>query len=215
MIIAVINETSAAGRNADILRALEPTGHTILNVGMTEPGAPPELTYIETGFLAALLLYTGRVEYVVGGCGTGQGFVNSVLQYPGVFCGLVLEPSDALLFSRINAGNCVSLALNKGYGWAGEINLRFIFEQLFGALGEGYPAARAQVQAQSRARLSAVSVATHLPFADIVEALDEDLLRRALTFPGVAELLDVDTLVDRELGEVLGALYCVYENSDR
>ncbi len=42
------------------------------------------------------------------------------MQYPGVSCGLIADPLDAWLFSMINAGNCISLALNKGYGWAGE-----------------------------------------------------------------------------------------------
>jgi ribose 5-phosphate isomerase RpiB len=34
MRIAVINETSAADRNADILAALEGRGHEIINAGM-------------------------------------------------------------------------------------------------------------------------------------------------------------------------------------
>ena len=60
MKIAVINETSAADRNADILAALEGRGHTILNAGMTKNGAQPGLTYIQTGLLAAILLRRGR-----------------------------------------------------------------------------------------------------------------------------------------------------------
>jgi len=39
MRIAVINETSSADRNADILAALEGRGHEIFNVGMTKSGA--------------------------------------------------------------------------------------------------------------------------------------------------------------------------------
>lgn len=74
MKIAVINETSAADRNADILAALDGLGHEVFNVGMRHNGEKPELTYIHTGFLGALLLNTGRVDFVVGGCGTGQGF---------------------------------------------------------------------------------------------------------------------------------------------
>lgn len=102
MKIAVINETSAAAKNADVLAALEGRGHEIINAGMTEPGATPEMTYIHTGLLSALLLNTGRVDFVVGGCGTGQGYLNSVLQYPNVGCGLIQTPLDAWLFGQID-----------------------------------------------------------------------------------------------------------------
>ncbi len=74
--------------------------------------------------MSALLLNLKAVDFVVGGCGTGLGYLNAVMQYPGVFCGHLLTPLDAFLFARINAGNCVSLALNQGYGWAGDVNLR-------------------------------------------------------------------------------------------
>ena len=56
MKIAIINETSAADRNSDILSALSGRGHEIYNVGMKKSGEKPELQYIHTGFLSALLL---------------------------------------------------------------------------------------------------------------------------------------------------------------
>jgi ribose 5-phosphate isomerase RpiB len=127
MKIAVINETSAADRNADILAALVGRGHAIINAGMKKNGEKPELQYIHTGLLAAILLNLQRVDLVVGGCGTGQGFLNAVMQYPGVCCGHILTDLDAWLFAQINAGNCISLALNQGYGWAANVNLKFIF----------------------------------------------------------------------------------------
>ncbi|UCF96797.1 MAG: hypothetical protein JSV89_16705 [Spirochaetaceae bacterium] len=55
MRIAVINETSAADKNAEILAALEGRGHELFNVGMKERGAEPELLYIHTGLMSALL----------------------------------------------------------------------------------------------------------------------------------------------------------------
>ena len=67
MRIAVINETSAADRNVDILAALEGRGHTIINAGMKKNGEQPELQYIHTGLLAAILLNLKRVDLVVGG----------------------------------------------------------------------------------------------------------------------------------------------------
>lgn len=182
MRVAIVSEVSAKEKNAAILEALEPFGHEVVNAGMTAQGGGPELTYIHTGFIAASLLNLGAVDLVVGGCGTGQGFVNSVMQYPGVVCGLILDPLDAFLFSQINAGNCVSLALNKGYGWAGETNLAYVFEKLFGeAPGGGFPPHRSGSQAQSRERLRAVSRATHRSFGEIVAALDPKIVLTSLS----------------------------------
>ena len=126
MKIAVINEVSASLRNEDIMKALHKTTDAeILNVGMKTPEQMPSLTYIHTSYMAAILLNTGSCDFVVGGCGTGQGFLNGVLQFPGIVCGLIVEPLDGWLFSQINGGNCVSLPLNKGYGWAANVNLEY------------------------------------------------------------------------------------------
>ena len=140
MKIAVINEISAADKNADILKALAGRGHEIFNLGNTSGSSTPGLLYIHTGLMSALLLDLKLVDFVIGGCGTGQGYLNAVMQYPGVVCGHILTPLDAFLFARINAGNCISLALNQGYGWAGDVNLSLIFDALFTPeLGSGYP----------------------------------------------------------------------------
>ena len=203
MKIAVINETSAADKNKDILAVLEGRGHTIINAGMTKNGAKPELTYIHTGLLAAILLNLKRVDLVVGGCGTGQGFLNSVMQYPNVFCGLIQNPLDAWLFGQINGGNCISLALNFGYGWAGDINLKFIFDRLFSLkeFGCGYPPHRQQSQQQSIKTLREVSATVHRPFAEIISSLNESVVKPVLTYPGVPELVDINSIQDSGLKE--------------
>ncbi len=65
------------------------------------------------------------------------------------------EPVRCLALSQINGGNCVSLPLNKGYGWAGQHKSEYIFEKLFGPAGAGYPKERAKSQvAMSRQTLS-------------------------------------------------------------
>jgi len=177
MRIAVVNEFSARDKNPHILEALAATGAKILNIGMPDGPAWRDLTYVHTGLIAALALETGCADFVVGGCGTGQGFMISAMQYPGVFCGFVTNALDAWLFSRINAGNCVSLALNKGYGWAGDIELRYIFEKLFcGEDGQGYPANRREAQQVSRNLLAAAGRAGHRDFLDILPALDPAIL---------------------------------------
>lgn len=205
MKIAVINEVSAADKNKDIMAALEGRGHTIINAGMTKTGGEPELTYIHTGLLAAILLNLKRVDLVVGGCGTGQGFLNSAMQYPHVFCGLIQTPIDAWLFGQINGGNCISLALNFGYGWAGDINLQFIFDRFFSLkeFGHGYPPHREESQQKSIRILKNISMTTHRSLAEIICRLDESVIRPVLTYPGVLELIKVDTIQDSEVREAL------------
>ena len=183
MRIAVVSEFSALAKNKDVLWALKDSGHEVFNVGMAEGGGGAELSYIHTGFMAGALLNLGAVDFVVGGCGTGQGFMSAATQYPNVFCGLILQPLDAFLYSQINAGNCVSLALNMGYGWAGELNLKYIFEKLFAfPPGSGYPAHRAAIQADSRKILQGVSKATHKTFDEILVSLDKAILKTAFSY---------------------------------
>ena len=179
MKIAVINEVSASHRNADIMAALSKFDHTIYNLGMTDPEQKPELTYIHTGLMAGILLNIEAVDLVIGGCGTGQGFLNSAMQYPSVFCGLISDPLDAWLFSQINGGNCISLPLNKGYGWAADINLQFIFEKLFDCqMGAGYPEHRKESQRISREKLKNISRYSHKKIDEILESTDKEILDR-------------------------------------
>ncbi|NQV00314.1 MAG: RpiB/LacA/LacB family sugar-phosphate isomerase [Parcubacteria group bacterium] len=204
MKIAVINETSAADKNKDIIAALNLFDHKIFNVGMKKTGGYPELTYIDTGFLGALLLNTKRVDFVIGGCGTGQGFLNSVMQYPGVFCGHISSPVDAWLFTQINGGNCISLALNQGYGWVGDVNLKFIFEKLFSVdSGSGYPQHRKKSQQQSRQILADISRKTHLPFEILVAKIDSNIVKNVLKFPGVWDLLQAENIENDILRDIL------------
>ncbi len=184
MRIAVINEISAAAKNADILKALEGRGFEVLNLGNTVADDSPALQYIHTGLMSALLLHLKAVDFVIGGCGTGLGYLNSVLQYPGVSCGHILSPLDAWLFARINAGNCVSLALNQGYGWAGDVNLKMIFDALFTPeTGAGYPAHRAEPQRNSRETLASISKITHKSYGEILTSLPVEVTKPALGYP--------------------------------
>ena len=196
MKIAVISEVSAVAKNPDIMAALVGRGHEIINAGMKTADEKPELTYIQTGLLAGLLLGTKRADLVIGGCGTGQGFLNSSLQYPGIVCGLISNDLDAWLFGQINGGNCISLPLLVGYGWAGDVNLKFIFDKLFSLpeFGKGYPPHRQESQQKSRSLLFGVSATTHKPLEQIINELKDDVIKPVLGFPGVLELLDIDTL---------------------
>ena len=207
MKVAVINEISARDKNNDIINALKKVGVKPVNVGMVSGENKVELTYIHTGLMAGILLNLGAVDMVIGGCGTGQGFLVSAMQYPSVFCGLVNEPLDAWLFSQINGGNAVSLALNKGYGWAGNINLEYVFDKLFkDERGRGYPPERADSQRQSRERLANISMSSHKSMQDILCEIDKSILDTIFSHNAFAELIKGDVL-NKELQEYIIANY--------
>lgn len=207
MRIAVICDTSSGDKNAAVMAALADRGHELFNAGMTQSGAPPELQYIHTGLLAALLLNTGKADLVVGGCSSGNGFFNAAMQYPGVFCGLLRTPLDAWLFAQINGGNCISLPLNVGYGWAADVNLRMLFDQFFGVpFGGGYPPHRQEPQRRSRQLLREISTVTHRPLSESVTLLPEAVLLPVLRFPGVLALLGLPVDPESPLPELRVAL---------
>ena len=136
MKIALINENSQAAKNAAIEAALkkvvEPMGHTVFNYGMYSASDDVSLTYVQCGILAAILLNSGAADYVITGCGTGEGAMLACNSFPGVICGHVEEPVDAYTFAQVNDGNCVAMPFAKGCGWGMELNWEYTFEKLFG-----------------------------------------------------------------------------------
>lgn len=189
MRIAVVTEGSTKFQNPDVVRVLGEFGHEVLNLGMKNIEGEPDLTYMETALISALALNLGIVDFVVGGCGTGQGYMNAVLQYPNVACGLIYDPVEAYLFSQVNAGNCISLPLNKGYGKVnGDINLRYVFEKLFNdTYGQGYPAVRGELQKAARKKLADLSVTSHYTMEEILKRMDIEIIKKACSYPGVLD----------------------------
>src|SRR5665648_127413 len=204
MKLAIINERSTGDKNKDIVDALDGLGHEVYNLGVRKnSGDNNDLTYIDTGFMTALLLNTKRIDFVIGGCGTGQGWAIAANKFPGVFCGHILNSLDAWLFPQINNGNCISLALNQGYGWAGEINLKFVFERLLSVeKGSGYPKDRKDAQQFLAKKLENISN-NLCSFAELLEKMDKDVVKKVLTWPGVWELLDVNRLEEKNIKEIL------------
>ena len=181
MKIAVINEVSSCTKNPDVVKAFEQTGSTVLNLGMKTPEQKPELTYLHTALMSALTLELGIADMVIGGCGTGQGYLNAALQFPGVVCAHVLQPLDAWLAKRINAPNCIALALNQGYGWASDVNLRMIADVLCeNTNAKGYPPAREESQTRSRVRLNTLSLDTHKTLNEIVDIIEPQLVKEVM-----------------------------------
>ncbi|HCE3708625.1 TPA: RpiB/LacA/LacB family sugar-phosphate isomerase [Vibrio parahaemolyticus] len=184
MKIALMMENSQAAKNAMVAGELSSVagglGHDVFNVGMTDEN-DHHLTYIHLGIMASILLNSKAVDFVVTGCGTGQGALMSCNLHPGVVCGYCLEPSDAFLFNQINNGNAISLAFAKGFGWAGELNVRYIFEKAFtGKRGEGYPIERAAPQQANAAILNNVKSAVAKDVVEGLRAIDQELVKTAV-----------------------------------
>jgi ribose 5-phosphate isomerase RpiB len=120
MKIALMMENSQAGKNAIILKELKAVADEkdfpVFNVGMSDEN-DHHLTYIHLGIMASILLNAKAVDFVVTGCGTGQGALMSLNIHPGVICGYCIDPADAFLFAQINNGNALSLPFAKGFGW--------------------------------------------------------------------------------------------------
>ena len=193
MRIALINENSQAAKNALILDALkkvvEPMGHVVDNYGMYTAQDEAQLTYVQVGILGAILLNSGAADYVITGCGTGEGAMLAMNSFPGVICGHVEDPVDAYTFAHVNDGNAVALPFAKGFGWGGELNLTYIFEKLFGfGHGQGYPKERVVPEQRNKKILDAVRAKTLRPLIDCLKDIDPELVRGAVAGEHFAEL---------------------------
>lgn len=186
MKIALINENSQAAKNAlafDTLKSVVgPMGHEAINYGMYSADDPNQLTYVQNGILAAVLLNSGAADFVVTGCGTGEGAMLACNSFPGVLCGHIESPLDAYLFAQVNDGNCIALPFAENFGWGGELNLTYIFEKLFGTPGGGgYPKERVEPEQRNKKILDQVKKVTHRDMATILRELDRDLVKGALS----------------------------------
>lgn len=185
MRIALINENSQGAKNAMIEHALkkvvEPMGFTVDNYGMYTAEDEAQLTYVQVGILAAVLLNSGAADYVITGCGTGEGAMLACNSFPGVICGHVEDPLDAYTFAQINDGNAIALPFAKGFGWGGDLNLEYIFEKLFcEESGQGYPRERAVPEQRNKRILDEVKKVTYQDICTILKNLDQDLVKGAL-----------------------------------
>lgn len=192
MKIALINENSQAAKNAMICETLkkvvEPMGHEVVNYGMYSAEDANSLTYVQNGILAAVLLNSGAADFVVTGCGTGEGAMLACNSFPKVLCGHITSPLDAYLFSQVNDGNCIALPFAENFGWGGELNLEYIFEKLFSTPGGGgYPKERVVPEQRNKKILDQVKEVTHNDLVSILKNLDRELVKGALSGEKFAE----------------------------
>ena len=197
MRIALINENSQAAKNSIIEKALrkvvEPMGFEVRNYGMYAADDEAQLTYVQNGILAATLLNAGACDYVITGCGTGEGAMLALNSFPGVICGHVATPLDAYTFAQINDGNAISLPFALGFGCGGDLNLEYIFEKLFcEPSGGGYPKERAVPEQRNKKILDQVKLVTYKTMEEILPALDQELVKGAFAGKNFKEYFFAD-----------------------
>lgn len=210
MKIALIIENSQAAKNAIVHNALtavaEPLGHQVFNYGMYTPEDSASLTYVMNGLLAGILINSKAADFVITGCGTGMGSMLACNAMPGVFCGLVIDPTDAFLFSQINDGNAMSMPYAKGFGWAAELNLQDCYRKIFeNEGGAGYPKERAHFMAANRSILKDMKAASCKDMLTVLKSVDRDLLKAAIAGEKFAELF-YPNAQDQAIADYLRAL---------
>ncbi len=193
MKIALIIENSQAAKSSIVHDALksvaEPLGHQVHHYGMYTAEDKASLTYVMNGLLAGILINSKAADFVVTGCGTGMGSMLACNSMPGVFCGLIADPTDAFLFGQINDGNAIAMPYAKGFGWAAELNLQDCYRKLFdGERGLGYPKERAQIMAKNRGILKELKAASCKDMLTVLKSVDQDLLKAAVAGERFEEL---------------------------
>ena len=186
MKIALINENSQCAKNEMIYGSLkkvaEKYGHEVLNFGTYNAEDETQLTYVEAGLLTAILLNTKTVDFVVTGCGTGEGAMLAANSFPNVLCGHIVDPSEAFMFMQINDGNAVSFPFAKGFGWGAELNLEYCFNELFAhGAGNGYPKERVVPEKRNKKILDEVKKVTHNDMLEIVKNIDQEFLKHTIS----------------------------------
>ncbi len=210
MRIALINENSQASKNSliesTLRKVVEPMGHTVDNYGMYTADDACQITYVRAGLLAGILLNSGAADYVVTGCGTGEGAMLACNSFPGVLCGHLVDPSDGFMFAQINDGNCVALPFAKDFGWGAELKLEMIFRQLFGfGHGNGYPPERVVPEQRNKKILDQVKAITHRPMIDILHDIDQTFLKETISGEHFAQLF-YPACKDEAIGAYLKSL---------
>ena len=168
MKIALIMENSQAAKSAlvesTLRKVVEPMGHEVVNYGMYAADDAAQLTYVQNGILAAVLLNSGAADYVITGCGTGEGAMLALNSFPGVVCGHVEDPVDAYTFAHVNDGKLF------GFGH-----------------GQGYPKERVEPEQRNKKILDGVRAIAFRDLNDILKDLPRDLVKGALSGEHFAE----------------------------
>ena len=191
MRIGVIVPSTQSAKNKLLVNAVREAQSEaeVFNLGCFS-NEDEQYSYVEIALTIALLLHKKVVDFVVTGCSSGQGMMLACNAMPGVLCGYIPTPQDAYLFGRINAGNAVSLPLGLGFGWAGELNLRYTLKALFdGPFGTGYPAEHAERKIRDTLLLKQLKAKSQKEIAEFLAAVDKELLAKVYGNKNVQAML--------------------------
>ena len=191
MRIGVIVPSTQSAKNKFLVNAVREAQSEaeVFNLGCFS-NEDEQYSYVEIALTIALLLHKKVVDFVVTGCSSGQGMMLACNAMPGVLCGYIPTPQDAYLFGRINAGNAVSLPLGLGFGWAGELNLRYTLKALFdGPFGTGYPAEHAERKIRDTLLLKQLKAKSQKEMAEFLAAEDKELLAKVYGNKNVQAML--------------------------
>ena len=193
MKIALINENSQASKNELIFNVLNKVakkyGDEVYNFGMYKDDEAHSLTYVKAGLLAGILLNAKVVDFVITGCGTGQGAMLALNSFPGVICGHITDPSDAFMFREINDGNAASFPFAKGFGWGAELDLENMFDKLLSTKGgNGYPKERVIPEKQNKQILDKVKKITYKDMPQILKEIDQNFLKETINYEYFKEI---------------------------
>ena len=194
MRIGVIVPSTQSAKNELVVKAVKEAqpNADVFNLGCFA-NDDEQYSYVEIALTIALLLHNKAVDFVVTGCSSGQGMMLACNAMPGVLCGYVPTPQDAFLYGRINAGNAVSLPLGLGFGWAGELNLRYTLKALFdGPFGTGYPAEHAERKIRDTLLLKQLKAHSQKEMAEFLAGLDHELLAKVCRNKNVQELIKIN-----------------------
>lgn len=192
MKVALINENSQASKNGIIYNELKKVtdahGFELYNYGMYSAEDERQLTYVQVGLLTAILINSKAADFVVTGCGTGEGAMLACNSFPNVLCGHITDANDAYLFGQINNGNAIAMPYAQRFGWGGEINLAYTFEKLFSEEhGHGYPKERVEPEQRNKKILDSVKAITHRDMLTILKEIDQDFLKQTISGPHFQE----------------------------
>lgn len=193
MKIALIMESSQAVKNTAIFEVVKKScqkyGHQAMNYGMYDAGNSNEIKYYQVGILASILIESGAVDFVITGCGTGQGAMMSMNAFPNLVCGFVDSPLDAFLFSQVNAGNSISMRFAQNYGWGANLNIEYCLNALLGQKsGLGYPRELAESQIISRKSFVAMKNDMSLDVYSMLNRLPREIIFKIINYPEFKEL---------------------------
>ena len=175
-------------------------GHSVIDYGIVP-------SFVNTAFLSALVFNTGAADYIM--TGDERGMVNTMALngMPNLRCGLALDPLDAFMFAKINAGNCLSLALDKSDEEKMSVYLKQVISKLFEVeWASGYPESLAAFNNKNRGILIDMKKTVSNDAVFISKNADSKLIKETFASETAKELFFRDCQNEEVVNVIKSAL---------